>query len=168
MIRLAEARFAASIMISCSMIESLTGGQCVWMMKTSEPRIDSSKRQWISPTGKSRKFAAPSSVFSSRAMASASPGCDRPENSSSRRCGTSSVSGICYLLRRLGSSVSRSYSLEKWPGLGSIWHLGAGGQIRERPDVGFPADGGALRVREFDARPLANHRVEEPDRRPDD
>ena len=40
MIRLADARLAASIMISCSMIESFTGPQWVWTMKTSQPRIE--------------------------------------------------------------------------------------------------------------------------------
>ena len=47
--RFADARFAASIMISCSMMLAFTGSECVWMMKTSVPRTDSSKRQWISP-----------------------------------------------------------------------------------------------------------------------
>ena len=41
-IRLADARLAASIMISCSISESLTGPQWVWMMKTSEPRSEPS------------------------------------------------------------------------------------------------------------------------------
>ena len=40
MIRLADARLAASIMIRCSMSESLTGPQWVWTMKTSLPRIE--------------------------------------------------------------------------------------------------------------------------------
>jgi len=38
--RFADARLAASIMISCSMSESFTGPQWVWMMKTSAPRIE--------------------------------------------------------------------------------------------------------------------------------
>ena len=42
MIRLAEARLAASIMMSCSMMASFTGPQWVWMMKTSHPRIEMS------------------------------------------------------------------------------------------------------------------------------
>gem|GEM_PF-4177003 len=40
MIRLADARFAASIMISCSISESLTGLAWVWITNTSQPRID--------------------------------------------------------------------------------------------------------------------------------
>ena len=44
-ILLAEARFAASIMISCSITPSLTGVAWVWTMKTSPPRILSSNRQ---------------------------------------------------------------------------------------------------------------------------
>jgi hypothetical protein len=62
--RFADARFAASIMLSCSMIASFTErpslAQCVWMMKTSAPRTDSPNRQWISPFGKSRMFVSPS------------------------------------------------------------------------------------------------------------
>ncbi len=42
--RLAEARFSASTMISCSMIHSLTGDVCDWMTNASQPRTDSSKR----------------------------------------------------------------------------------------------------------------------------
>ncbi len=42
--RLAEARFSASIMISCSMIDSLTGSAWVWMTKASEPRALSTER----------------------------------------------------------------------------------------------------------------------------
>jgi hypothetical protein len=37
--RLALARLAASIMMSCSMSHSLIGGQCDWMTKTSAPRM---------------------------------------------------------------------------------------------------------------------------------
>ena len=55
--RLAEARLAASIMISCSMIESFTGRQWVCRMKTSDPRTFSPKRQWISPLAKSTMLA---------------------------------------------------------------------------------------------------------------
>src|SRR5436853_614088 len=58
--RFADARFAASIMMSCSMIESFTLPQCVWMMKTSAPRMFSPYWQWISPFGKSRTLTSPS------------------------------------------------------------------------------------------------------------
>ncbi len=43
--RLADARLAASIMISCSMIRSLIGSQWLWRMKTSAPRMLSPYRQ---------------------------------------------------------------------------------------------------------------------------
>jgi hypothetical protein len=43
--RLADARLAASIMINCSISESFTGLACVWMMKTSQPRMELSYRQ---------------------------------------------------------------------------------------------------------------------------
>jgi hypothetical protein len=41
-IRLADARFSASTMISCSMIHWLIGAVWLWMTKASEPRTDSS------------------------------------------------------------------------------------------------------------------------------
>ena len=43
--RLADARLAASIMIRCSMSESFTGLAWVWMMKTSQPRMEMSYLQ---------------------------------------------------------------------------------------------------------------------------
>ena len=39
---LADARLAASIMMSCSITASFTGDAWVWTMKTCAPRIDSS------------------------------------------------------------------------------------------------------------------------------
>ena len=71
---LAEARLAASIMMSCSITASLTGDECVWTMKTWAPRIDSSKRQWISPLANSRTLASVSSTPSLSAMSLASVG----------------------------------------------------------------------------------------------
>jgi hypothetical protein len=38
LIRLAEPRLSASIMISSSMIRSFTGAACVWITKASVPR----------------------------------------------------------------------------------------------------------------------------------
>ena len=76
--RLADARLAASIMISCSTIESFTGGAWVWRMNTSVPRTDSSKRQWISPLGKSRRFGSPRGTPRSAATSAASAGLERP------------------------------------------------------------------------------------------
>ena len=40
--RLAEARFSASIMMSCSMSHSLIGEVCDWITNASEPRTLSS------------------------------------------------------------------------------------------------------------------------------
>jgi hypothetical protein len=45
MMRLADARFSASIMISCSMMLLLIGLVCVWMTNTSQPRTFWPKRQ---------------------------------------------------------------------------------------------------------------------------
>ena len=42
MIRLADARLRASIMMSCSMMLSLMGEAWLWMTKASQPRTDSS------------------------------------------------------------------------------------------------------------------------------
>ena len=44
------------------MIESLTGAAWVWTMKTSQPRMEMSYRQWISPLANSRRLASPSST----------------------------------------------------------------------------------------------------------
>ena len=71
---LADARFAASIMMSCSITASFTGDEWVWTMKTCAPRIDSSKRQWISPLANSRTFASVSWTPSCSAMSWASSG----------------------------------------------------------------------------------------------
>ena len=51
-IRLADARFSASTMISCSMIWSLIGAECAWITNASQPRTDSSNRTKISPFAK--------------------------------------------------------------------------------------------------------------------
>jgi hypothetical protein len=64
--RLADARLAASIMISCSTMASLTERPSpvpwVWMMKTSAPRTDSPNRQRISVSAKSTRLLSPSST----------------------------------------------------------------------------------------------------------
>ena len=44
--------------------------QWVWMMNTSLPRMDSEKRQWISPLANSARLGSPSSSPISLAMAS--------------------------------------------------------------------------------------------------
>ena len=43
--RLVDARLSASIMMSCSMIDSLMGVACVWMTKASAPRTLSFARK---------------------------------------------------------------------------------------------------------------------------
>ena len=53
MIRLADARFSASTMISCSISHWLMGAVWDWMTKASQPRTDSSKRTKVSPLAKS-------------------------------------------------------------------------------------------------------------------
>ena len=55
--RLADARFAASSMMSSSIIHSLTGGPNDWIRKMSQPRIETSKRVRISPDANVRSRA---------------------------------------------------------------------------------------------------------------
>ena len=57
--RLADERFNASIMMSISMIESLTGEQQDWTTNTSAPRTFSSTRIRISPSLNEETVAAP-------------------------------------------------------------------------------------------------------------
>ena len=94
--RLADARLAASIMSHCSMSESLTDRPGVrqwdWMMKTSAPRTDSSKRGRISPLAKSTRLGLDSSTPRWAAISSARARWDRPDSSCSLRFGTSSIS----------------------------------------------------------------------------
>ena len=93
--RLAEARRAASIMISCSMITSFTDSSgvvpCVWMMKTSAPRTFSPSREWISPLANSTRFACPSSTPRWSAISSANGRFDRPASRCSLFFVTSSM-----------------------------------------------------------------------------
>src|SRR3974390_2438060 len=84
-IDLAEARLAASIMMSCSITASFTGDEGVWMMKTWAPRIDSSNRQWISPSANSRTLASVRLTPSWLAMSLASSGWQRPSTMLIRR-----------------------------------------------------------------------------------
>ena len=95
--RLAEARLAASTMISCSMIASLTGLLWLWTMKTSAPRMDSPNRQYISPLANWERLVSPRVTPRAEAMALASSGLERPVKSSSRFLVTSSIVG-CYTL----------------------------------------------------------------------
>ena len=71
---MAEARLAASTMITCSirasLIEPPSQAVWVWTMKTSEPRIDSSYFTWISPLAKSPMLAEANGTPSSWQMSS--------------------------------------------------------------------------------------------------
>src|SRR6478736_129045 len=82
--RLADARLAASSMMSVSMSHSFTGGPKLWMRKKSHPRIETSKRVWISPDAKVRYSVGTSSVPSDSVTAAARAGCDRPVPTTSR------------------------------------------------------------------------------------
>ncbi len=92
--RLADERFSASIMMSISMIESLTGEQQDWMRNTSAPRTFSSTRTRISPSLKEDTVAAPRGRSRYEQIACASAGLALPEKSLSSlfipplRCGT--------------------------------------------------------------------------------
>ena len=101
--RLADARFAASIMIACSKIESFTGTECVCMMKTSVPRTESPKRQWISPLAKSLMLGSPSFTPRWRAMSSARGRLARPETSCRRFLVTSSIGVLDLSVTRYSS-----------------------------------------------------------------
>src|SRR5947209_18728461 len=80
-ILLALPRLSASIMISCSISQSLTGAGCDCRTNASQPRTDSWKRTKISPLANSRAVCAVTWTSSSLATCSASSGCARPEKS---------------------------------------------------------------------------------------
>src|SRR5690242_3722248 len=80
-IRLALPRFRASIMISCSISQLLTGSGADCRTKASHPRTDSWNRTKISPLANSRAVCAVTWTSSSLATCSASSGCARPEKS---------------------------------------------------------------------------------------
>jgi hypothetical protein len=61
-IRFADASFAAWIINSSSIRFLSTGGQPVWTMKTSAPRIDSSYRQYVSSFAKVFRVTDPHST----------------------------------------------------------------------------------------------------------
>src|SRR5215210_4786039 len=90
-IRFADASFAAWIMIRSSIRLRSTGSQPVWTRKTSAPRIDSSKRQYVSPFAKEPRVTPPSSTPSRAPIFWASSRWERPEKSISRFCGPRSI-----------------------------------------------------------------------------
>src|SRR5215203_1970077 len=91
--RLAEASFAAWIMIRSSIRFRSTGSQPVCTRKTSAPRIDSPNRQYVSPFANEPIVTSPSSTTSRSPIFWASSRCDRPEKSISRFCGPRSSDG---------------------------------------------------------------------------
>ena len=81
MIRLADARFSASTMISCSMIHWLIGAVCDCSTNASHPRTDSRNRTKISPLAKSNSDVGVGSTPRHCATSSVSWGYARPEKS---------------------------------------------------------------------------------------
>ena len=160
MICLADARFAASIMMSCSISESFTGPQCVWRMKTSAPRSDTSKRQWISPLANSRRFGADSGTSRCRAMSRASSGCDRPETNS-RRCFEITSTRPQATSDAPGRPPATGPSVECGPTLAPDGHVGAGPEDAERADLGVVADPRARGVDRAQLRARADDDVDE-------
>ena len=80
-IRLADARFSASTMISCSMIWSLIGAEWLCSTNASQPRTDSSNRTKISPLANEYADCGVIVTSSCFATCSASSGWARPEKS---------------------------------------------------------------------------------------
>src|SRR6266540_3346423 len=110
--RFADASLAASIMISSSIRCWSTGGELVWTMKRSAPRIDSSNRQYVSPLAKVRRDTSPTWIPSFSAIRCASSGCERPAKSMSRFDGPVSIqcSGLSSGLVSATSSPGRRVS----------------------------------------------------------
>src|SRR5579875_1459063 len=132
-------------MMRCSMSESFTGLLCVWTMKTSHPRMERSYLQWISPLANSRRLTSPTSTPKWRAMSSASCGCERPETSSSRRRGISSMVTTLLVLVPLRLRRSAGGLDHRMGGhLGAVGHLGAGLEHAERAHRRPGADHGSL------------------------
>ena len=78
--RPAEARFSASIMMSSSMRLLFTGEQVDWTTNTSLPRTVSYRETKISPSEKVPTSDSPSLVPISLQISSASLGFELPEN----------------------------------------------------------------------------------------
>src|SRR3954449_10130745 len=85
--RLAEASLAAWIISSSSIRFWSTGSHPVCTRKRSAPRIDSSKRTYVSPLPNVCSSIPPSSTPSGSAIREASARWERPENTISRFCG---------------------------------------------------------------------------------
>src|SRR5947208_2266885 len=156
--RLADARLAASIMIPCSKIESFTGRAWLWMMKTSEPRTDSAKREWISPLAKLERLGSPSFTLRQSAISCARGRLERPLKSWRRFFVTNSMrrlpsSGVVFAA---GCSVERA-------GPQARSNVAARRQRREGPDDGAIADRRVLAHRLLHDGALAHRAVGEAD-----
>ena len=81
-------------MISCSMMESFTGPEWVCTMNMSAPRMDASKRQWISPSANLRMLVSLKVTPRQEAISSANPEWVLPLTSSSRRFGIISTTRL--------------------------------------------------------------------------
>src|ERR1700761_6359100 len=79
--RRADERRSASVMINSSIKWSLAGNDVDWMMKTSEPRTFSSTSTKISLSAKRRTLALVSGKFSQSAISLASAGLELPATS---------------------------------------------------------------------------------------
>src|SRR5215210_1271349 len=116
-IRFADASLAACTIRNSSMRFRSTGGAPVWTRKTSAPRIDSPKRQYVSSFANVSSSISPSSMPSWSAIRCARPGCDRPANTISRFCGPRSMkwpgcgAGAVGVTSRPGSGASSVVSI---------------------------------------------------------
>src|ERR687897_772308 len=169
--RLADARLAASTICSCSKMASLIDivplAPWLWMMKTSIPRIDSLKRQCISPLANSEQLASPSSTSRHAAISSASGRFARPETMCSFFLVTSSMTTLRLPARELRLTPlagSRSVERPRSP---------TGNDLRTRVEHGvgtdhrIVADRGVASDALGDLGPLAHPGVDQPGMRAD-
>src|SRR5262245_61311685 len=166
--RLAEARRAASTICRCSKMASLIDrwplAPWLWMMKTSMPRTDSPKRQWISPLEKSSMLASPSSTPRQPAISSARGRLARPDT----RCSFFLViSSIDPLPRLPAAAASTGPSSVERPCSGPGTHPRPRLEHRVGPYDGVVADLGVGGHGLAHDAPLADPGVAEPRRRAD-
>src|SRR3954453_20359548 len=138
---LADARLAASTMISCSMMASLTDMASVllglWMMNTSVPRTDSPNRQCSSPLANSARLASTRETPRRSAISSANGKLARPDMRCRRFLVTSSIRGS--LLRWVAGLFRAGRSVER-AGAGGGRHQAARLEHGEGTDDGVVPD----------------------------
>src|SRR4051794_15781791 len=149
--RLAEARLAASSMIACSMIASLTGAAWLCRMNTSAPRMDSPKVARSSEFGKSTRLGSPRVTPSPSATAWASSGWDRPAYSCS-----------CFLVTSSIRASLLALAGEERPGHRSGGDPAAGGEAGEGTHPGTRTDLRETPNSLLDHRALVDDAVDEP------